>query len=95
MMPDKIERLHAVVRGRVQGVSFRYFTQRRAESLFLTGWVRNLPDRSVELVAEGPRTNLDTLVAFLWEGPPAARVTAVETTWSAATGQYSRFEITG
>jgi acylphosphatase len=94
-MNDKTERLQAVVRGRVQGVSFRYYTQCRAESLGLTGWVRNLPDRSVKLVAEGPRADLDALVSFLWEGPPAARVTDVETHWLPATGQYSRFEITG
>ncbi len=94
-MSEQHQRLQAVVRGRVQGVSFRYYTLERANALGLTGWVCNRPDRSVELVAEGPRSALDELVVFLRRGPSAARVTEVETHWLTATGQYDGFEITG
>lgn len=94
-MSERPQQLRAVVHGRVQGVSFRYYTLQRANALGLTGWVRNNPDRTVELVAEGPRPALDQLIGFLWEGPPAARVTDVDLSWFTATGRYPHFEITG
>ena len=86
-------RLHAIVHGRVQGVSFRYYTQRRARELGLSGYVRNLWDRTVEVVAEGPRSALDELLVFLRVGPRAAFVTQVDTRWFAATHEFSRFEV--
>jgi acylphosphatase len=86
-------RLHAVVKGRVQGVSFRYYTQRRAVELGLTGYVRNLWDRSVEVVAEGPRLRIDELVAYLHAGPRAAFVSQVEVKWATPIGEFSRFEV--
>ncbi len=61
--------LDAVVRGWVQGVGFRYFVLDRATALGLVGWVANEPDGSVRCVAEGPRTDLETLLAALTEGP--------------------------
>jgi acylphosphatase len=73
------ERLRARVRGRVQGVGFRAATLREARGLGLRGWVRNLPDGAVEVVAEGPRADLDALVAFLWRGPRGAHVSHVDT----------------
>ncbi len=85
--------LRAVVRGHVQGVSFRYYTQQEALRLGLTGWVRNLPEGTVQVDAEGPRPRLEQLLAFLHSGPSAARVAAVEPTWAAASGEFSRFEI--
>ena len=88
------ERLHAVVRGHVQGVSFRYYTQDTASSLGLTGWVRNLRDGSVEVTAEGPRAALVRLLAFLHRGPAAARVSEVLSDWSPATGEFGPFNIT-
>ena len=87
------ERLHAVVRGHVQGVSFRYYTQETALALGLTGWVRNLRDGTVEVTAEGPRTALDQLVTFLRRGPVAARVAEVASDWSAASDEFSLFDI--
>lgn len=72
------EAVHIVVRGRVQGVYFRATTQSTAQALGLFGWVRNLSDGSVELHAEGERANLDRLIAWCHEGPPAASVTSVE-----------------
>ena len=86
-------RLHARVRGRVQGVSFRYYTQEEALRLGLSGWVRNLHDGAVEVTAEGPRAALEQLLAFLQRGPTAARVTKVQTEWSPAGGDLGAFDI--
>lgn len=68
----------ATVTGRVQGVGFRYTTQRRGQELGLVGWVRNQPDGSVETWAQGPEDALNRFVVFLEQGPPAARVASVE-----------------
>ncbi|HYC80622.1 MAG TPA: DNA polymerase ligase N-terminal domain-containing protein [Solirubrobacterales bacterium] len=70
--------VRAVVRGSVQGVGFRYEAQRRARELGALGWVRNEDDGTVRVHAEGPRTAVDSLVAFLREGPRGAAVAAVE-----------------
>jgi acylphosphatase len=86
-------RLHAIVHGRVQGVSFRYYTQRRARELGLVGYVRNLWDGTVEVVAEGRRPDLEQLLAFLRAGPRAAFVAQVDTRWLAPTRDLSRFEV--
>lgn len=71
------ERLDAFVRGRVQGVGFRYFVLREAEYLDLDGYVANERDGSVHVVAEGPGERLDDLEARLGEGPPASIVERV------------------
>jgi acylphosphatase len=89
------ERLDATVRGRVQGVGFRYFVIRRAVSLELTGWVSNEPDGSVRCVAEGPRPALDALLQALEDGPPGAIVERVMTAWSPATGAFPSFDVRG
>ena len=90
--PDQ-HRLQATVHGRVQGVSFRYYTRRRAMELGLVGYVRNARDRSVEVVAEGKRSDLDRFLALLRVGPPAAVVTRVDVQWVAATNAFSRFKV--
>ena len=87
------ERLHAIVRGRVQQVWFRDFTQRHAEALGLAGWVRNLPDGTVELAAEGSRPALEALLRHVRAGPPRARVDAVDVEWQSARGGGGGFEI--
>lgn len=69
--------MHVAVRGRVQGVGFRWFVRERARDLGLSGWVRNEPDGSVEVYALGPEVNLARLRRMLEEGPPAADVDAV------------------
>jgi acylphosphatase len=93
MAESERHQLHAIVHGRVQGVGFRDFTQRRAEELGLTGWVRNQPDGTVEAVAEGDRATLERFLALLNRGPNAARVVRVETDWRAATHQFDDFHI--
>jgi acylphosphatase len=86
-------RLQAVIHGRVQGVSFRYYTQKRAGELGLVGYVRNLGDGTVEVVAEGPRAGLEELLSFLHTGPRAAFVTRVNTEWSVPTHRFERFGV--
>jgi acylphosphatase len=86
-------RAHILVDGRVQGVGFRAFAARAATGLGLFGGVRNLEDGRVELEVEGSKTVIETLVGELTSGPPAARVTKIETEWSAATGRHSTFSI--
>jgi acylphosphatase len=88
-----MERLHAVVRGDVQGVGFRYFVQRKARQLDLRGWVRNNDDGSVEVVAEGERAALEQLKRALDEGPRMARVDRVDVEWSGATGTLQAFDL--
>ncbi len=85
--------LHAVVRGLVQGVSFRYYTLLRARELQLVGWVRNLSDGTVEVLAEGERSQLDQLALFLDSGPAAARVDGVAINWQQATSHFTDFTI--
>ena len=84
----------AVVHGDVQGVGFRDETVRRARALELTGWVRNGPDGSVEVHAEGPVRARDELLAFLRDGPRLARVVAVDTQAVPAEG-HEQFAIRG
>lgn len=84
-------RVHLVVSGRVQGVFFRGATVDEARRLGVAGWVRNLPDGRVEVLAEGERGALEALVAFCRRGPPAARVDDVEATWSAFAGDLGAF----
>jgi acylphosphatase len=67
-----------LISGAVQGVGYRYFVQTRAANLGIRGWVRNLPDGRVEVVANGEVTLLTTLEGWLREGPPHARVADVE-----------------
>jgi acylphosphatase len=92
-MAADIQRLEATVRGYVQGVGFRMFVQRQALALGLTGWVRNRPDGSVSFVAEGPRSELLSLVNRVKDGPSEAEVQDVEVTWLPYTGGFSRFEV--
>jgi acylphosphatase len=88
------ERLTARVTGRVQGVGYRWWIQRHADALGLTGWVMNADDeRAVELLAEGPSTGLDSLERLLREGPRGARVESIHVNRTAASGEFDRFSI--
>jgi acylphosphatase len=86
-------RVTAIVTGLVQGVNFRWFTQRRASELGLVGYVRNRSDGSVEFVAEGSREALARLLDFARVGPPSAVVENVQAKWDASTGEFRRFDI--
>jgi len=93
METETEKRLSARITGRVQGVGFRNFTQWRARRLGLTGWVRNEPDGSVRLEAEGPREALDDLLAAVHQGPRMAAVDDVEATWGEATDAFELFQV--
>ena len=88
-----MQRLHAVIHGDVQGVGFRYFVIDRARPLGVRGWVRNRPDGSVEITAEGERRNLEELLDVARRGPRGATVTDVDVEWAAASGTLGPFEI--
>jgi len=88
-----IERWQLRVSGKVQGVSYRAYTEQKAQDLRLTGLVRNLPDGQVEIIAEGPQNDLEALKDWCLSGPPQARVDDVATETHAATGEFSGFRI--
>lgn len=90
---NEIQELHAYVYGRVQGVGFRYFVIRHGQALGLRGYVRNNYDGSVEVLAQGPRPALERLLALLRQGPPAAYVSEVRTTWRQPTEHLSGFHV--
>lgn len=87
------KQLCALVRGRVQGVGFRYATLEYASNLGLLGYVRNTWDGAVEVVAEGPEADLQRLLSWLHRGPALAHVTQVHVTWRAAEGAFSDFKV--
>ena len=87
------ERLTAVVSGRVQGVGFRRYVRKWARKLDLVGWVRNEPDGTVHLVAEGGPDALDRLVRLMWGGPPPAVVEAVDAERGGAEGGFDAFTV--
>ncbi len=93
-MGEPLAAVRAVVRGRVQGIGFRDSVLTRAGFLGLTVYVRNLPDgRSVEIVAEGARPDLEQLLNYLREGPRMSRIDAVDAEWREATGAYDGFGV--
>lgn len=73
--------VHLFISGQVQGVLFRMHAHKKATALKLTGWVRNLPDERVEVLAEGSLEALENFVDWCHEGPPAAQVENVEVHW--------------
>lgn len=80
-----------MIRGRVQGVGFRYSMRLEARRLGVTGWVRNRHDGSVEAVAQGPAEAVEALVEWSRHGPPGARVTDVQV--ATGEGDYTDFEL--
>ena len=82
-----------VVEGRVQGVGFRAFAQRKATVLGLSGYVMNRRDGRVRVRAEGPRETIEDLVRDLQKGPPLSRVERVSVTWLPPTGRFASFGI--
>ncbi|MBZ5548681.1 MAG: acylphosphatase [Acidobacteriia bacterium] len=97
-MPPERSSVHArrfLVRGRVQGVGFRWFVEREAFILQVAGWVRNNPDGSVEVLAQGTREQLAGLHSRLREGPRAARVDEVEVSEAQPVAGLASFQIQG
>lgn len=86
-------RAHLIISGRVQGVFFRAETCKQAAALGLTGWVRNKPDRTVEVVVEGSRRDVEKLIAWCRQGPPVGEVSGVTVAWEDYTGEFEKFII--
>ena len=86
--------LRAVVKGRVQGVGFRYWVMKQAAALGITGWVRNLPDGRVEVEAEGNDDQLFELEQLLWKGPTLSRVDDVKIDYDQEDRNHASFRIT-
>jgi len=84
---------HIIVSGMVQGVGYRFFVQRHARHLGLHGWVKNLPTREVEILAEGDRSRIEILIKSLPTGNPYATVRNVQVRWEAYQGKYTGFDI--
>jgi acylphosphatase len=75
---DRLTRMRATARGLVQGVGYRASARREAARLGLSGWVRNQPDGSVMLEAQGPASRVDALIAWCRKGPPMSEVSGVD-----------------
>ena len=86
-------RLHLLIYGNVQGVFFRANAQSQAKTLGLTGWVRNVGDGSVEVMAEGDPQRLRKLAEWCKKGPGGAEVESVKETWGLASGEFPDFEV--
>ena len=86
-------RVHIVVRGLVQGVSFRYATVSQGRRLGLLGWTRNMRDGNVEVVAEGEPEKVRELIAWCHTGPPSARVASLEHSELPLEGRLDEFQI--
>ena len=87
------KRVQVIVHGRVTGAFFRAATQREARRLGVSGWVKNRPDGTVELVAEGEEESVKEIVSWAHRGPSAARVDRIEIRWRGYTGEFSDFSI--
>jgi acylphosphatase len=90
MQPAKA---HLIIRGRVQGVFYRAFARDIAGQLGLRGWVRNLPDGSVEALFEGYRDEIEKAIEHCSSGPPGARVDGIDVNWEEYKGDLKGFQI--
>lgn len=93
MADEDLARVNLIVTGRVQGVFYRASALEQAQSLGLTGWVMNLADSSVEIVAEGPRYALEELTAWCKHGPPEAMVQDVIVRWAKHQAEFRTFRV--
>ena len=87
-------RAHTIVKGYVQGIGYRWFVEKTARSLNITGWVKNLPNGNVEVEAEGSKENIEKLLYALKNEHPWARVSQLEVSWiDESTKNYEEFQI--
>jgi len=92
-MRVKMVRAHVIISGRVQGVFFRAYTRDWAKELGVKGWIRNLPDGSVEAVFEGEEGSVKEIIHRCERGPPLAIVENIKVTWEKYKGEFKDFEI--
>ena len=88
-----MKRVHVFYAGRVQGVGFRITAEETARSLGVVGWVKNLRDGRVELIAEADQATLERFLEEIRSGPMKNFITQVEISWSSATETFDEFEI--
>jgi len=86
-------RSKVIVKGIVQGVNFRYYTQRQAIRYNVTGWVRNLPDGSVAALFEGEEQDVEAMVQWCHHGPPSSQVTELIVQPEEYQGEFSSFSL--
>ncbi len=91
--PPHMVRVHVFVSGIVQRVGFRYYTARKAKALGITGFVKNLPDGRVEIVAEGSREAINKFIEEVSIGPPRSKVDGMEIFWEDFSGEFSDFKV--
>lgn len=82
-----------IISGRVQGVFYRASARKKAEELNLVGWVKNLPNENVEILAEGEERDLKEFIKWCYNGSSGAQVAKVETKWNEFEGGFDKFEI--
>jgi len=88
-----MDRVHLIVHGQVQGVGFRWSTREQATQLGITGYVKNLPDGTVEIVAEGETPNVNQFLDWAKQGPPGAQVKQVDIDYGEVNGEFGQFTI--
>jgi acylphosphatase len=93
-MSETAAELHAIITGRVQGVGYRYFVLDQAAALGLSGWTRNLPNGTVEVLAQGRQDSLHALLAALHRGPAGGHVDRVDSNLRGITDTCDGFRIT-
>lgn len=86
-------RAHIFIEGKVQGVGFRNFIQRKAQTMDVRGWVKNLSDGRVEAVFEGEKMDIDQMIEACMEGPPAANIHNLEEDWEESAADIEGFDI--
>jgi acylphosphatase len=92
-MGKEIVRVRVFAGGRVQGVAYRFYAEKYAGRLGITGWVRNLPDGRVEVLAEGSAESVETFLERLREGPSLARVGTFDVRRETSTGEFRDFRV--
>jgi len=86
-------RVRVFAGGRVQGVAYRFFAEKYAGRMGISGWARNLPDGRVEVLAEGSGGNIEVFLELLREGPRLARVDSFDIRREASTGEFRDFQV--
>lgn len=92
-MGKDLVRVRILAGGRVQGVAYRFYAEKMAARLDVTGWVRNLADGRVEILAEGAAVSIETFLERLRDGPSLARVDSFDVRREPATGEFGDFRV--
>lgn len=91
--PKRMERVHIIAHGIVQGVSFRANTIKMARELGLKGYARNMPDGTVEITAEGPKDNIGKLIDYCKKSPGASEVSRIDVKFQRAKNEFGSFDV--